>query len=106
MVPMKTVTHYEPPSPEDLAELRHALQYDRTAMAALAGVADGNQWRKYTGGAAPRRASLHMLFFMAARLELPPEQLDAVYQRMRALGCELEFAGEPCPQALQTENLP
>lgn len=88
---MKKITHYEPPSADDLSALKAELGLKGWQMASLAGVADSNQWRKYTGGAAPRRASVHMLFFLAARLELGDEQLEMVYRRMRAFGAELDI---------------
>jgi len=39
-------------------------------MAELASLSGGQQWRKYTGGAAPRSVGFHMLFFIAALLPI------------------------------------
>lgn len=91
---MKTVKYYEPPSAADMAALKDKLGLTGNQMARLAGVADGNQWRKYTGGVAPRRASLQMLFFIAAQLEFDELQLENVYSRMREIGCELEISDD------------
>jgi transcriptional regulator with XRE-family HTH domain len=88
---MKIIKHYTPPSTSDLEALKSKLGKTGNEMAAIAGLSDGRQWRKYTGGASPRELSAQMLFFIAARLTLPEAQLDAVYEQMRTLGAELEF---------------
>lgn len=89
---MKAITCYEPPAPHQLEVLKHHLQETGRGMATLAGLSGDNQWRKYTGGKQPRQASLHLAFFMAARLELDDSQLEQIYERMRAMGCGLEFS--------------
>lgn len=91
---MKAITHYDPPTTHDLEALKDELHETGNGMAALAGLGGGNQWRKYTGGAKPRQVSVQLAFFMAARLELDEAQLQKVYARMRAMGCDLEL-GEP-----------
>lgn len=88
---MKTIKHYTPPSTVDLEALKHRLNKTGNDMAAIAGLSDGRQWRKYTGGAKPREVSAQMLFFIAARLSLPQDQLDAIYEQMREMGADLEF---------------
>ena len=80
---------YEAPRTEDLQRLKDSLGYSGNDMANLASVAGGQQWRKYTGGAEPRDINLHMLFFIAARLALPPEQLRAVVEKMQEIGAEI-----------------
>ena len=84
------MTQYTPPTTADLAKLKDQLGYTGEQMAALAGVAGGQQWRKYTGGAEPRTLGLHMSFFMAARLALSPQELAKVTAKMRGMGCEVE----------------
>ena len=91
---MKTIKHYSPPSTVDLEALKGRLNLTGNDMAALAGLSDGRQWRKYTGGAKPRELSAQMLFFIAARLTLPAEQLDALYSQMREMGAELDLEDE------------
>lgn len=81
---------YTPPAPEDLQRLKAQLGYSGAQMAELASVAGGQQWRKYTGGAQPRDVNLHMLFFIASRLALTPEQLRAVAERMHEIGAALD----------------
>jgi|GEM_PF-6209024 len=66
-------------------------------MAALASISSRQQWRKYTSGAQPRKVNIHMLFFMAARLSLPPEVLRAIGERMQAMGAEIEPAALEWP---------
>lgn len=88
---MKIIKHYTPPSTSDLEALKGKLSKTGNEMAAIAGLSDGRQWRKYTGGSSPRELSAQMLFFIAARLSLPEDQLDALYQQMRDLGAEIEF---------------
>jgi len=60
-------------------------------MAELFGVAGGQQWRKYTGGAAPREMSPQMLFFGAARLVLSEDEVERVLAKMREIGAQIEF---------------
>ncbi|MFS2158870.1 XRE family transcriptional regulator [Pseudomonas sp. Pseusp122] len=86
---MKIIKHYTPPSTVDLEALKTRLNKTGNDMANIAGLSDGRQWRKYTGGASPREVSVQMLFFIAARLTLPEEQLEALYGEMRAMGAEL-----------------
>ena len=81
---------YTPPSTTDLQRLKDELGYTGEQMAELASVAGGQQWRKYTGGAEPRALSLHMLFFIAARLVLRPADLRAVGEKMRQIGADIE----------------
>lgn len=92
---MKIIKHYSPPSTADLEALKAKLNKTGNDMADIAGLSDGRQWRKYTGGAKPREVSAQMLFFIAARLSLPPEQLEALYAQMREMGAELDFEDQP-----------
>jgi len=81
---------YTAPTTADLQRLKETLGYTGEQMAALASVAGGQQWRKYTGGAAPRSVSLHLLFFIAARLALPPEALRQIGDKMRDMGARID----------------
>ncbi|WP_339385773.1 hypothetical protein [Burkholderia sp. Ac-20379] len=64
-------------------------------MAELFGVAGGQQWRKYTGGASPREVSPQMLFFAAARLVLSDEDLARVLNQMRDMGAQIDLPATP-----------
>ena len=86
---------YAPPTTADLAALKHTLGYTGEQMADLAAVAGGQQWRKYTGGVAPRTLGVHMAFFMAARLVLTGQELHKVTEKMRAIGCEVQDITAP-----------
>lgn len=81
---------YTPPTTEDLQRLKDALGLTGEQMAALASVVSGAQWRKYTGGAQPRALNLHMLFFIAARLVLPPEDLQRIAIKMEQIGAQVD----------------
>lgn len=81
---------YTPPTQADLASLKTSTGLTGNEFAALLGLADGRQWRKYTGGADPRSLSAAMLFTLAAQLELSDEQIERVVARMRAIGAEVE----------------
>lgn len=59
-------------------------------MAVLAGVKDGNQWRKYTGSNPSRTMSATTLFYLAAQLSLSPDEFDRVMGEMRNLGADIE----------------
>jgi hypothetical protein len=75
---------------------RLKTELDRTGeqMAELFGVAGGQQWRKYSGGAQPREMSPQMLFFGAARLALTPAEFERIVQRMREMGAEFDLSSE------------
>ncbi|RAU37088.1 XRE family transcriptional regulator [Enterobacter sp. RIT418] len=87
---MPLIENYTPPAPEDLARLKDELGLTGNQMADLAGLAGSNHWRKYTGGESPRVMGLHMLFYMAAQLELKPEELQKVLKKMIEIGASLE----------------
>lgn len=89
------MTEYTPPSTSDLAKLKDRLGLTGEQMAELAGVAGGQQWRKYTGGADPRNLGIHICFFMAARLALSSEELAKVTAKMREIGADV---GEISPR--------
>lgn len=82
---------YAAPEPDDLRRLKDELGRTGEQMARLFGLAGGQQWRKYTGGVEPREMSLQMLFFAAARLELPERDVQRVLARMRALGADVDL---------------
>lgn len=81
---------YTHPTCADLRALKEELGRTGEEMAALFGLAGGQQWRKYTGGEQPRSMSPQMLFFAAAHLELTPEQLRLVFDRMRRIGAKID----------------
>lgn len=83
---------YTPPKAEDLQRLKEELGRTGEQMAELFGVAGGQQWRKYTGGAEPRELSPHILFFAAARLTLSDDELARVLEKMRAIGARIDLA--------------
>lgn len=86
---MPLIENYTPPTPEDLARLKDELGLTGNQMADLAGLAGSNHWRKYTGGESPRVMGLHMLFFMAAQLELEPDELQRVLRKMKEIGASI-----------------
>jgi len=92
---MKIISQYTPPPAQALARLKDDLNTTSQAMAELCGLAQGQQWRKYTGGAAPREVNPHMLFFMAARLELGDDGVTRILERMRKLGAQFDFIEAP-----------
>lgn len=83
---------YSPPSTLDLQRLKNELGLTGEQMAELFGLAGGQQWRKYTGGAAPREMSMPMLFLAAARIELDGAAIERVLNRMRAMGADVDLA--------------
>ncbi len=82
---------YTPPKPEDLQRLKRELDRTGEQMAELFGVAGGQQWRKYTGGAQPREMAPQVLFFGAARLALTDGEMERVIARMREIGAEIDI---------------
>jgi predicted transcriptional regulator len=86
---------YNPPKPDDLQRLKNDLGRTGEEMAELFGVAGGQQWRKYTGGAQPREMAPQMLFFGAARLALSDAEMERVLARMRDIGADVDLDGDP-----------
>ncbi|MBF6987271.1 hypothetical protein [Cupriavidus sp. IK-TO18] len=84
---------YTPPSTTDLQRLKDELGRTGEQMAELFGVAGGQQWRKYTGGAQPREMAPQMLFFGAARLALSDAEMERVLARMRDIGADVDLSG-------------
>ncbi len=82
---------YTPPTPEDFQRLKKELDRTGEQMADLFGVAGGQQWRKYTGGAQPREMAPQILFFGAARLVLTEEELERVLARMQTMGATIDL---------------
>jgi len=84
---------YMPPTPEALAELKQELGLTGKQMAELAWLAGDQHWRKYTNPnpATSRQMSSHMLFTMAAQLELDSATLARILNRMRAMGATIEL---------------
>ena len=85
---------YTPPTPADLQRLKSELDRTGEEMAELFGVAGGQQWRKYTGGAQPREMAPQMLFFGVARLVLSEADFARVLDRMREIGAEIDLTPE------------
>lgn len=100
---MKRIQHYDPPSVGDLTRLKDDLKFTSTQMADLAGLAQGAQWRKYTGGVQPRELSQHMHFYMAALLTLSDEELERVVDCMRAQGAEVQLGPLPAGRTPKAE---
>nr|WP_186172953.1 XRE family transcriptional regulator [Burkholderia gladioli] len=90
------MTRYVPPSPEDLERLKEQLGKSSGDMAELFSLANGRQWRRYlsTDPNNSRDMGMHMLFFAMARLELDPETLERVLNRMREAGATIELDSE------------
>jgi hypothetical protein len=83
---------YAPPTTADLRRLKDGLGLTGEQMAELFGLAGGQQWRKYTGGADPREMNLQMLFFASARMVLDGRDIERVLDRMREIGAEVDLA--------------
>lgn len=92
---MKAFRNYIPPSPEALAALKAQTGMTGNELADAIGLADGRQWRKYTGGADPRTMSPALLFALAARLTLPDADIERVIARMREIGAQFDFEDAP-----------
>lgn len=87
------MSHYTPPTPEDMERLKQELGKSSTEMAELFGVTTGRQWRKYmsTDSSNTRDMGMHMLFFAMARLELDPQTLERILDRMRGAGATIDL---------------
>jgi hypothetical protein len=88
---------YSNPTPQDLASLKNELGYTGKQMADLAWLAGDQHWRKYTNPNNSRPMNAHMLFTIAAQLELDAKSIERVLNRMRQIGAHVDLAtdGEP-----------
>lgn len=92
---MRTIRNYTPPSQSDLAEMKARAGRSSAELAAMAGVADGRQWRRYTAATDARDISAPALFMLAAHLALSDDEMDRVIARMREIGASFEFEDAP-----------
>lgn len=92
---MKRIKSYAPPSVEDLLRLKSDLGFTSPQMADLSGLAQGGQWRKYTGGEKPRSMGMQMHFYMAALLTLTDDELSRVISKMADQGATVELGPLP-----------
>ncbi|PLR29186.1 transcriptional regulator [Chimaeribacter arupi] len=95
---MRKIISFTPPSAASLEQLMKQLGCTSNQMAALAGVKDKNQWRKYTGPNPVRSMSATTLFFMAAQLSLSPDEFERVLDHMRNLGADIATEALPPPR--------
>lgn len=95
---MIKIDRYVPPAPDALARLKDDLGVTSQAMAEMTGLAQGQQWRKYTGGNAPRAMGMHMHFYLAALLTLSDAELAKVMATMREHGATVEPGEGPALQ--------
>ncbi|ALX12060.1 hypothetical protein P350_11150 [Burkholderia cepacia JBK9] len=91
---------YTPPGTQDLATLKHELNMTGKQMADLFWLGGDHQWRKYTGGQAPRELSPHMAFVAAAKLALTEDEFARVLAKMATFGAHVTVA--PDSEALPT----
>jgi transcriptional regulator with XRE-family HTH domain len=80
---------YEPPSSQDLRNLKDRLGYSGKQMADLFGLASSQQWHKYCGGHEPRPMSLPMLFLAMALLNRSAT-VEQVFDLCRQVGAKIE----------------
>lgn len=83
---------YVPPSPAALSKLKADLNKSSAEMAELSGSMESRTWRKYTGG--ERAISAQTLFFLMARLELTPKEIERVLGRMRKVGASIDLSAD------------
>ncbi|WP_309559840.1 MULTISPECIES: XRE family transcriptional regulator [Burkholderia] len=79
-----------------MERLKEQLGKSSGDMAELFSLANGRQWRRYlsTDPNNSRDMGMHMLFFAMARLELDPETLERILNRMREAGATIELDSE------------
>jgi len=87
---MHKITSFTPPSAGSLELLMKQLGCTNGQMAALSGVKDGNQWRKYTGINPARTMSIPAAFYLAAQLALSQDEYARVLEEMRKIGADVK----------------
>lgn len=83
---------YEPPTAQDLRDLKARLNYSGRQMADLFGLASSQQWHKYCGGTEPRPMSLPMLFLAGALLLGPTATVAQIFDWCREVGAKIELS--------------
>lgn len=81
---------YQSPGPRQIQHWKNELGYSNREMAALNNVVE-THWRRHTGGTEPRPLSYTKLFHAAAVLELTPQEVERIHQRMRDIGAKVEM---------------
>ncbi|KLU27803.1 hypothetical protein EOS_02470 [Caballeronia mineralivorans PML1(12)] len=81
---------YVPPKPAELAKLKANQNKTSSEMAELTGSTESRTWRKSTGG--ERTISAQTLFFLMARLDLAPKEIERVLNRMRKVGAHINLS--------------
>lgn len=82
---------FDPPSTKDLADLKKRRNATGKEMAEIFWLGGDHQWRKYTGGHAPREMSPQMAFLGAARMELTDDEFNRVLQCMETFGARVRL---------------
>lgn len=77
---------FKAPTTRDLNDLKNRRNATGKDMAELFWLGGDHQWRKYTGGHAPREMSPHMAFLGAARMSLTEEEFSRVLRYMETFG--------------------
>lgn len=82
---------YVPPTPDQLEQFKQDLNLSSGQMAALLGLANGRQWRRYLSNDPENRRDMgmHMLFFAVARIELGEQEFARLLEKMRSIGAEI-----------------
>lgn len=85
---------YTPPSTEALDALKNELEKSSSEMAKLFGLSSGRAWRRYASDVDGnhRDMGMHMLFFAMAKLELAPEDIERILDRMRKVGATVDLS--------------
>ncbi|MEJ8821544.1 XRE family transcriptional regulator [Variovorax humicola] len=91
------VTDYRAPTPKDLQDLKEQFGLTAYEMARLFAV-QPEQWRKHTGGQAPREISVTRAFFMAAFQVLSDDEIERVVAYMASFGARWNMDAEPPPR--------
>lgn len=85
------IVRYVPPSTQGLKDQKKRLGFTGEQMAKVYGLAGNNQWRKYTGGIAPRPMSLSMLFLAGALMNQSATVAEVMDWCRRETGAVIEI---------------
>lgn len=95
---------FQPPTVQQLKQLKEDLGYTGAQMAQLLGLSSSRRWRDLVNESNPQGITPSSLFLGAARLTLGDKQIEQVLEKMRQIGAEIDLNadsqapdGEPQP---------
>ncbi|MFM0022205.1 XRE family transcriptional regulator [Paraburkholderia azotifigens] len=82
---------YQPPTVQQLKQLKEELGYTGAQMAQLLGLSSSRRWRDLVNESNPQGVTPASLFLGAARLTLAENDIQRVLEKMRQIGAAIDL---------------